>query len=357
VNGERTLRDITGQADGWVAASEATAARAEQLGGLIGRIAPRHVMVTGCGSPYFLAETAAALWQRELAGVAIVTAHPASEVVSCAPSLAPWPAATLMVAISRSGATTEVIEAIDAFRRTGGAAVLGVTCRAASPLAAAADLAVAFDEGFETSIAQTRSFASMVVAVESIASILADRELTDQRALAASCRSALERGRVVVDATTELAAFGRIDVLGSDAHYGLAREAMLKLTELALTPSAAYPFLEYRHGPMSMIDAQSLVVGLLGGSSIAAERDVLDEMAALGATLVTVEPDGVTLASLLPAVQLLAHRRALVTGCDPDHPRHLSAVVQLGTSRAPTGSTPPRPAPRHRTPVPGGDRP
>jgi glutamine---fructose-6-phosphate transaminase (isomerizing) len=151
-------------------------------------------------------------------------------------------------------------------------------------------------------------------------------------ALTETCDAALALGTGVVGGIADLEAFERIDFLGSGAHYGVACEAMLKMTELALTHSAAYQFLEYRHGPKSMVDSRTMVVGLLGGSDRRTERGVLDEMAGLGGLVVPIEADALSLASLLPAVQLLAHRRSIGRGLDPDAPRHLSAVVHLANN-------------------------
>lgn len=342
MTGRSSHLDIVGQATGWVAAAAAVEARASDVVPLFATATTRHVIVAGCGSPYFLAESAAAIWQREL-GHAIVAAHPASDVVERAADLVRWPDATTLVAISRSGSTTELLEAIGAFRRAGGRRVLAITCRATSPLAASADVAVAFDDGFESSVAQTRSFASMLVAVEAIAAVLGDRAITTPAVLTASCEAALERGASMVAGLTGLADARRIDFLGSGAHYGIAREAMLKMTEMALTSSAAYPFLEYRHGPMSMVDERAIVVGLVGGSNPAVEADVLADMAGLGGVIRRVDVDGNTLASLLPPLQLLAHARATACALDPDHPRHLTAVVHLDGELRTDRSTRPTP--------------
>jgi glucosamine--fructose-6-phosphate aminotransferase (isomerizing) len=136
--------------------------------------------------------------------------------------------------------------------------------------------------------------------------------------------------------------------LGSGPRYGLANETMLKLKEMSLTTSEAYHFLEFRHGPKSMVDERTLVVGLLSDAAREAEAAVLREMKDLGATVLALaeagdgldwadhvvcfEADLPELARLplyLPVLQLLAYYRSVGKGLNPDAPRHLDAVVQL----------------------------
>ena len=132
--------------------------------------------------------------------------------------------------------------------------------------------------------------------------------------------------------------------------YGLANEAMLKVKEMSLSHAEAYHFLEFRHGPMSMVDGHTLVVGLVSDTACEHEIRLLQEMEGLGArTFVVVEevsrlgkwrPSYVAeLRSglgewertplYLPILQRLAYHRAVTKGLDPDHPRHLQAVVDL----------------------------
>ena len=68
----------------------------------------------------------------------------------------------------------------------------------------------------------------------------------------------------------------RFFFLGSGPFYGLACEAMLKLKEMSLSYAEPYHFLEFRHGPMSMVDARTLVVGLLSDTGLTEEIRVLE---------------------------------------------------------------------------------
>jgi glucosamine--fructose-6-phosphate aminotransferase (isomerizing) len=158
----------------------------------------------------------------------------------------------------------------------------------------------------------------------------------------------MERHQPLAQSLGENLDLGQVFFLGSGPRYGLACEAMLKLKEMSLTTSEAYHFLEFRHGPKSMVDERTLVVGLLSDGAREAETAVLNEMKRLGATIlilaesgdglswadhvVCFESDLPELARLplhLPILQLYAYNRSVVKGLDPDAPRHLDAVVQL----------------------------
>ena len=135
--------------------------------------------------------------------------------------------------------------------------------------------------------------------------------------------------------------FDRFYFLGSGIRYGLACEVNLKMKEMTLTHSEAFHFLEFRHGPMSMVNSSAVVLGMLSDSSRPAEEKVLTEMQALGGTVIRLgeaESDiqfdsGVSErvrgVLYLPALQLMAFYRSLVKGLNPDRPNHLSSVVQL----------------------------
>jgi glucosamine--fructose-6-phosphate aminotransferase (isomerizing) len=140
---------------------------------------------------------------------------------------------------------------------------------------------------------------------------------------------------------------GRVFFLGSGPQYGVANEAMLKMKEMSISHSEAYHFMEFRHGPKSMVDSQTLVVALLADAAYGHEAAVLDEMAGLGATTLALAPARREVQATqvmrlpadlpwwaypvlyLPPLQLLAYHRAASKGLDPDNPRHLDAVVTL----------------------------
>jgi glucosamine--fructose-6-phosphate aminotransferase (isomerizing) len=258
----------------------------------------------------------------------------------------------LLLAVSRSGTTTETLQALERFRETYGGPVLAVTCYPQSPLSQQANFALATPGGQEQSVAQTRSFTSMLLLTQALAAALAsDEEMLERlHRLPNALEDLVARlgdlpQRLGVDQDIE-----RIFFLGGGPLYGLANEAMLKTKEMSLSYAEAYHPLEFRHGPMSMVNEHTLVVGLLSDTGLTEELRVLEEMQGLGArTLALVEDASVFtdwqadhLVELrsglsewergplyLPVLQRMAYHRAIAKELDPDRPSNLTAVVEL----------------------------
>ena len=135
--------------------------------------------------------------------------------------------------------------------------------------------------------------------------------------------------------------FDRFYFLGSGIRYGLACEVNLKMKEMTLTHSEPFHFLEFRHGPMSMVNENTVVVGLLSDANRVHEAKVLAEMKMLGATVETLGeieadvefesgiPESVRGVLYLPVLQLMAFHRSVAKGLHPDRPNNLTAVVKL----------------------------
>ncbi len=340
--GQHTLREIMSQPDVWVEALAAFDPPKRRLRSWLESRAFDHVIVTGCGSTYYLALTAASLLRQ--AGCHAL-ACPASELLLHSSSVCVPSQRYLLLCLSRSGLTSETARAQQHFKAKVRGPVVTVTCDSDSPLATESDFAIAIDAAQEVSVAQTRSFSSMLVVVQQLAALIAGQDLAASRPLPELCRHLLERYGDLARALGEDSAIRKFFFLGSDALYGIACEAMLKMKEMSLSYSEAYHTLEFRHGPMSMVGEDSLVIGLISPEAAKQEVRVLNEMADMGARVLAIgsapsQPfDQVTLPAdlpywrspvlYLPVLQLLAYHRAIFNGCDPDKPQNLSAVISL----------------------------
>jgi glucosamine--fructose-6-phosphate aminotransferase (isomerizing) len=215
-------------------------------------------------------------------------------------------------------------------------------------LAQLADSLFPFPAAQEKSIAQTRSFSNMMLGVPFLIQKKIENGLPE-KLRASGSELIAQHGGLMKDLANDRG-IQRFFFLGSGGRYGLACEAMLKMKEMSLSYSEAYHFLEFRHGPMSMVDEESLVVGLLGDQNRTQELRVLQEMKELGGTILAIgnelkdgmpgwldqfiplegsDLDGFGDVLYLPPLQLLAYERAVGKGLDPDHPHHLDAVVIL----------------------------
>jgi glucosamine--fructose-6-phosphate aminotransferase (isomerizing) len=99
--------------------------------------------------------------------------------------------------------------------------------------------------------------------------------------------------------------------------------------------------MEFRHGPMSMVTPETLILGLRSEQNRTQENQVLEEMRARGAQIVSLDETeaDVNFASglgesarnilYLPFGQIMGYERSLAKGLDPDRPHNLEAVVRL----------------------------
>lgn len=334
-----TLDEIRSQPEAWEEALQVVNAQRGALKALAEE-QTQQVLFTGCGSTYYLSLAGAAIFQ-ELTG-RIARAIPAGELV-LNPQTALTQQPTLLVAVSRSGSTSETIKAVEQYRAQKRGKVLAITNDGRSQLAQLGDQALVIAKGQERSMAQTRSFASMYLAASAFAALSAGKQ-----SLLEAMQTLPELGARLIDKYDELArqvgenlAMDRFYFLGSGMLYGLACEVNLKMKEMTLTHSEPFHFLEFRHGPKAMVGTSSTVVGLLSEKNRGLEQAVLDDMRQLGGvTLTLAEQDAdITFSSrlaeaargvlYLPVLQLMAYHRSIAKGLNPDAPTNLSAVVRL----------------------------
>jgi glucosamine--fructose-6-phosphate aminotransferase (isomerizing) len=348
-NGQHTFNEIKSQPAVWADTLGVITAEAERIRGAWAALQPRHVLFIGCGSTHYLSLTAAAIFQM-LTGLPS-RAAPGSELLLFPELLLTDPAHTLLIAISRSGATTETLQAVKRFRQLGGRSVWAITCYPESDLAHTADLTLAAEAAQETSVAQTRSFSSMLLLAQGISALIGGQDLALLTLLPDMVEKLMTDTAPLMETLGRRAELEEIFFLGSGPQYGVANEAMLKMKEMSLSHSEAFHFLEFRHGPVSVLGAESLVIGLLSQTALSTEWRVLEEMAQLGATVLEITPgaamDGsaekiqlpqdlpawVSPVLYLPPLQLLAYYRTITKQLDPDNPRHLQAVVTLESSQ------------------------
>lgn len=288
-----TAREIGSQPAVWTEAL----ANAEKSATFFGRRGER-VLLLGCGTSAFVAESLAAL--REDAGFGVTDAAYASE-------WRPGRPYDRVVVISRSGTTSEVMAAL-ALVEPGVTTAL-ITAVHGSPIGAVAAESLVLDYADEASVVQTR-FPTTVLA---LARAAFGHDLTG---LARQGADALAAPLPVRPSD-----FDHFVFLGSGWTYGLAQEAALKIREAAQAWSESYPMLDYRHGPIAVAHQGSLVT-IFGD----ADPDLVADIEVTGATAQVSDAD--PLVQLVQA-QLLAVGLAESRGLSPDTPRHLTRSVVL----------------------------
>ncbi len=239
------------------------------------------VIFTGCGSTYYLSLAAAANYQ-ELTGRS-ARAVPGGELW-LDPQVYLAAGRTLLIAVSRSGTTTETLQAVKEFLGERGGDVL-VISNYHEALTQLGDTQIIIEQGQEKSVAQTRSFTSMLVAATALCARMAGRDdvLAGMESLPAAGEQLISKYESCAEEIGMDLTFDRFYFLGSGIRYGLACEANLKMKEMTLTHSEPFYFLEFRHGPKSMVNEHAVVAGLLSDMNRAREAKVLEEMDTLGA--------------------------------------------------------------------------
>ncbi len=297
------------------------------------------VLFTGCGSTYYLSLAAAAMYQ-ELTGRP-ARAVPGSELLLNTPTVL-TNATTLLVAVSRSGTTTETVKAAQKFKDEKRGDVLVIT-NYDEVLSRSADFNIVIDKGQEESVAQTRSFASMFVAASAFCARMAGRNdlIEAMSQLPVIGNLVIGKYESFAKKIGENLGFDSFYFLGSGSRYGLACEVNLKMKEMTLTHSEPFHVLEFRHGPMSMVNQKAVVLGLLSDANRIHEAKVLSEMKALGGTVISLGEgdadvvfesgvaESVRGVLYLPVLQLMSYYRSLAKGLNPDRPSNLTAVVKL----------------------------
>ncbi|MFJ6718178.1 MULTISPECIES: SIS domain-containing protein [unclassified Streptomyces] len=255
--------------------------------------------IVGCGTSYYMAQAAAAL--REGAGQGETDAFPASEF----PRHRRY---DRVVALTRSGTTTEVLDLL-AGLRDAGVATTAVIGDPATPVTALADELVVLDFADERSVVQTRFATTALTLLRAHLGAHGPAVVEDARtALAAPLPQGLETS-------------GQFTFLGRGWTVGLANEAALKMREASLSWAESYPAMEYRHGPISVTGAGT-VTWSLGETP----EGLAEQVLATGAAWVAGRLD--------PLAELVrVHRLALAVAAhrdlDPDAPRHLTRSVIL----------------------------
>jgi glucosamine--fructose-6-phosphate aminotransferase (isomerizing) len=255
----------------------------------------------------------------------------------------------VLIAVSRSGRTSETIEAVDAFRRATAGPVFALTVGADSAIAHAGDVLLDASVGLEPGVVHVASLTTMLMT-----GLAALAELTGeavQPVLTSFADSAPSFFNTALPLAEQLGGDSTIEeftFLGSGPWRGIASEAMLKVKEMSHAPAESFHTLEFRHGFGTRISGRSLMVGFLSDRASAAEQAVLDEFRAdQGARTVAIGahatratggdtltmpphlPEWARLVLALPFAQRLALERARLNGLDPDTPLNLRPVILL----------------------------
>lgn len=282
----------------------------------------------GCGTSYNLALTLAAL--SNISGRPAIAA-PGGEWLNRPNVFWPRWQQTHVIALSRSGETTETVAAAKA-SRAAGAFVTAITVEPDSALAKNCDRLVGSPTHAQEGIVMTVSASLMLLlGMEMIGHTIPHALIGSAQSLAGELDAALPG--LIADRS-------HFVFLGSGPLYGIALEGALKLMEMSQIMTQAFHPLEYRHGPISLVDDKTAVVMLYSADQKAAEAKLVKELQDKGAVVIGLGGPGdvaleiacdpaLTGLCLLPALQILGERAAQARAINTVTPRHLTKVVKL----------------------------
>jgi len=235
------------------------------------------------------------------------------------------------ILISRSGESTEVIKAGEKFKEIG-ISTLGITLEEESSLVKISQSSIVLPIK-EDAIVMTKSFSSMLLTIELMASFINGESLNIYKDL-------LNETERIINTANELSlnytSYNHYIFLGLGAEEGIARESALKLEEMSLSKIEAYSTFEYRHGPKSLLEKGFLVS--IYTKSIVAEKPLIDELKSYGAEVITIGGKNTDFyisdlsESLFLKViwgQILGLNIAKSKNIDVENPRNLSKVVKF----------------------------
>ncbi|MCS7459816.1 SIS domain-containing protein [Paenibacillus doosanensis] len=321
----------------------------EDIVAFVRKQAVSSITFVGCGSSYCLSESAA-FSSRLRAGL------PASALAGGDLMLNPQRYRallenTLLIAPSRSGSTSEVVEAVRLIRTEKHVPVVALSCVTDSPLSQKADLSLELPWAFDHSVCQTRTVTNLYVA-----NLLINAFIGGDEKLIADIGTAIEQGEAymkrVESGIRQAADFAWTNavVLADGELQGLASEGAIALTEIAKVQAHSFHLLDVRHGPMVTVGADTLVIAALTGDGTEHQSNLMRDIKARGAKIIAfadraeaVPQQFVDLAVIsdnqldvaaqgIPFIfipQIVALSSAERQGINPDQPDGLVAWVKL----------------------------
>lgn len=307
-------------------------------------------LFVGSGTSFYLSQSAACIFSKYTNQHSL--AVPSAEVILFPELIMPKSSENYSAfLISRSGTTTEILLAGDIIEKERKIITSSITCRTSSELTKYGKHKFLLNEADEQSVIMTRSFTSMLLQIQLLAdSISGSKYFNQLKKLPDIGDSLIKNNQSFVKDMINSNSFKSFVFLGQGPLFGIASESMLKITEMSLSISNVYHSLEFRHGPMSRVDENTLITFFVSKQSLAYEKSLIKEMHDLGAKILVI-CDNVTsdiknnadfiielnsgmlqfenLILYLPIAQFIGYYQAIKKGLNPDKPQNLTQVVTL----------------------------
>lgn len=251
----------------------------------------------------------------------------------------------IVVAISQSGETMDVLMAVRKFK-SDGAEIISLTNVMDSSISRESNYKVYMNAGPEIAVAATKTFTCEVVSLMYLYEILRGGNcdyLFKSPDILSKAITTVEG--YVKDLSLSISKAKSMYYLGRGKGFPLALEGALKMKEIAYIHAEAYPAGESKHGPIALVEKDYPVIFINVGENSELLQNNLQEMKARGARTISIsvnkrlgadeeiiinlDDERLGVISAIPFVQLLAYYTSVFKGNDPDRPRNLAKTVTV----------------------------
>ncbi|MGO8949599.1 MAG: SIS domain-containing protein [Ktedonobacterales bacterium] len=317
-----------------------------RIGAIAAQMPPfNYVLIAARGSSDHAALYAKYAWAA-LGGYPVALATPSLHTLY---HTAPRMEGALVIGISQSGQSPDIIAVLEAAKRQG-RPTLAITNDGTSPLAAVANEIVELHVGVERSVAATKTYTAELTVLAAFAAHLSGNveRLAELQQLPEAIAASLAQSQAVAQRAERYRYMASCTIIGRGYNYATSFELALKLKELTYVMATAYSSADFRHGPIATVEEGSPVILIMpAGKTYDDLLEMAGELADRSAELLVISnvPAALDRAqtplllasdipewlSPIPAIipgQLLALQLALAKGLDPDVPRGLHKVTR-----------------------------
>ncbi|HIH10386.1 MAG TPA: glutamine--fructose-6-phosphate transaminase (isomerizing) [Candidatus Diapherotrites archaeon] len=303
----------------------------------------RNIVLLGCGSSYHSC-IAGSYFFSSVAGIN-ARAILASEFPSFAKF---YGKGSVVVAVSQSGETADLLEAVKAAGGENGAKVISIVNVMDSSLMRASDCTLLMNAGPEICVLSTKSYTSQLAILLLLAYSLAGDEWGGKqiiREAADAAKSILDSSRGAMQALAKkLADSNSLFVIGRSDAFPVSLEAALKIKEVSYIHAEGFAGAELKHGTIALVEQGTPAIVLSTQKTRSLTTSNAIEMKSRGAFIIGVDSQpndaydininvpelgSANPLMLIIPIQLLSYYLAIERGCDPDKPRNLAKAVTV----------------------------
>jgi len=253
---------------------------------------------------------------------------------------------TLVIAVSQSGETYDVLEAVRAAKRRG-SKVISIVNVMGSSLTRESDDFLLMHAGPEICVLSTKTYTSQIALLSLLAYALAGKYEEGRKKLTylwnviyhLTSRTMREKLRELAE---KLKDKEHIFVIGRGLQYATALEAALKIKEVSYIHAEAFAGGELKHGTIALIEEGTPCIVFVSKEN---EKEIISnaiEIKSRGGYIIGISPKRHevfdfwikvpecntenSIVQIIP-IQILAYQLAILRGCDPDKPRNLAKSV------------------------------